>query len=257
MHIIYFAIVLAATLIGGIAGLGGGLFIRPILDFIDYHNALTISFFSSSAITVMAISNTIKKLKSGMEVKFKMALFIAFGAIIGGFFGNILLELTTYHMPDENVKLLHAVLTILVVSLALFFTDRFKLKTPLKNLIFASLIGLISGIMGTYLGLGGGIINIPFLMIFFGLSMKNATTNSIVIIFFAHSSRIITLGFTVSYAYFDLSFIVFIVIAALLGGFLGASAVKKMSDTTVKRFFQFSLIFVLLVNIINIALISF
>ncbi|MCL2610222.1 MAG: sulfite exporter TauE/SafE family protein [Defluviitaleaceae bacterium] len=257
MHIIYFIIILAATFVGAIAGLGGGLFIRPIFDTIAYHNALTISFFSSSAIATMAIANTIKKIKAGVKIEVKMALSIACGAIVGGFFGNILLEFTTVHLSDEEVRLLHAILTIIVVSIALFVTDRFKLKNPLKNPAAALPLGLIAGIIGTYLGLGGGIINVPFLMIFFGLGMKDATTNSIVIIFFAHTSRIITLGFTVGYAYFDLSFLFFIIPAAIFGGLLGASISKKFSDNKIKRFFQASLCFVIFINVFNAILILF
>ncbi len=45
--IVYFLIILFATIVGAGAGMGGGVIIKPTLDLISDYNVVTISFLSS------------------------------------------------------------------------------------------------------------------------------------------------------------------------------------------------------------------
>jgi len=252
MGIIYFIVIFFACVLGAIVGLGGGVFIRPIFDAIGYHYVLDIAFFSSSAILAMAVVSTIKKVRDGTKIDVKIALFVSLGAVIGGTLGNLLLEhLLSIFAAEAMVQYVQIVATIIVLSLSLILTSKNNLRYELKNKAYCVALGVLLGSIAAFLGIGGGPINVPLLMIFFGLSIKDATAYSIVIIFFSHLSRIVTLGATVGYLYFDLSILPFVIVAAAVGGLVGARLSKIFSEKMVKRLFQGAISAVILLNIAN------
>jgi len=254
--IIYFVVIFLACVLGAIVGLGGGVFIRPIFDAIGYHNVLNISFFSSMAILTMAVVSTLKKMKDGLAIKVGMAALISGGAVVGGFLGNILLEhlVNTFDI-EANVQLVQIVVTVLVLAVSIFATSKRDLRYEIKSKAILPVIGVGLGAVAAFLGIGGGPINVPILMIFFGLPIKTATMYSIVIIFFSHASRLVTMGFTVGYGYFDLRFLPFVIVAAAIGGLLGANLSKVFSEAVVKRLFICALLAVIALNLYNGAMI--
>ena len=234
-------------------GLGGGIFIRPIFDAIGFHNVLNIGFFSSSAILAMSAVSTIKKVRDGTKIDVKIALLISLGALAGGALGNLLLEhLLGMFTAERPVQYVQIIATIVVLCIALILTSKSEtLRYELKNKVYSAVLGIILGSIASFLGIGGGPINVPLLMIFFGLGIKDATAYSIVIIFFSHLSRIVTLGITVGYQHFDLTVLPFVIISAAAGGLVGAKLSKIFSEKTVRRLFQGAIGIVILLNIAN------
>ena len=250
--IIYFFVILGACILGAIVGLGGGVFIRPIFDAVGYHNVLNISFFSSSAILTMAIASTIKKIKDGIRINIPIAAAISTGAILGGILGNLILEyLVAVFAVESSVQMVQIVLTVTVLLLSLFFTAKNNLRYQIKSPIICIIIGIFLGSIASFLGIGGGPINVPILMILFSLPIKTATAYSIIIIFFSHFARLVTMGFTVGYGYFDLQILFFVIPAAAFGGLIGAKLSGIFSERVVKRLFQISISAVILLNIFN------
>ncbi|MCL2558792.1 MAG: sulfite exporter TauE/SafE family protein [Treponema sp.] len=251
---IYSAIIFFACILGAIVGLGGGLFLRPIFDAIGHHSVIEIGFFSSLAIFSMAIVSTAKKIHEGSRIDAKIAFLISLGAISGGALGNLLLERLLAFFPDaRSVQSVQIVATIIVLVLSLVFTAKNNLRYDLKNKAAILGLGVLLGIIGAFLGIGGGPLNVPIFMIFFGLGIKQATSYSIVIILFSHLSRLVTLGISSGgYEGFDLSILPFVVVSAGLGGFIGAKLNKIFSEKTVKRLFQGTLCFIILLNIVSV-----
>jgi len=255
---IYFAVIFLACVLGAIVGLGGGVFIRPIFDAIGYHNVMNIAFFSSMAILTMAIVSTAKKMKDGLAIKPSIAILISSGAVVGGFLGNVILERLVYTFDVEaNVQLVQIVVTVLVLAASIYATTKRDLRYEIKQKAILPIIGIGLGMVAAFLGIGGGPINVPILMIFFGLPIKTATSYSIIIIFFSHASRLITMGFTTygGYSYFDLRLLPFVIIAAALGGFIGAKLSKVFSEDVVKKLFVGALTAVIILNLFNGAVI--
>ena len=250
--IIYFIVIFLACVLGAIVGLGGGVFIRPIFDAIGYHNVLNISFFSSMAILTMATVSTAKKLKDGLSIKVSMAVLISSGAVVGGLLGNLLLEHLVATMDIESsVQLVQIIVTVVVLAISIFATTKRDLRYEIRFKVALPFIGVGLGAVAAFLGIGGGPINVPILMIFFGLPIKTATAYSIIIIFFSHASRLVAMGFTVGYSYFDLRLLPFIIVAAAIGGFLGANLSKVFSESVVKKLFICALLAVIALNIFN------
>ena len=67
--IIYCFIVLLATTLGACAGIGGGIIIKPFMDFLNYDNVATISFYSANAVFAMACFSSIKRLCKNHDFK--------------------------------------------------------------------------------------------------------------------------------------------------------------------------------------------
>ena len=252
MGIIYSVVILLACVLGAIVGIAGGVFIRPIFDAIGYHNVMNISFLASSAILTMAVVSTVKKVQDGTKIEVGTALLISMGAVLGGMFGNLTLEYLLSIFPLEaNVQRIQIVLTVIVLSLALFFTAKTTSTYQIKNKGVTFIVGVILGAVAVFLGIGGGPINVPVLIIFFSMPIKTATAYSIVIVFFSHLSRLVTMGITVGFGYFDLPILAYVIPAAAVGGFIGAKFSKIFSGDTVKKLFMAALSAVILLNIVN------
>ncbi len=75
MHIIiYSIIVLCATMIGAITGLGGGIIIKPAFDFVGIDTTSMISVYSTVAVFTMCLVSIYKRSKQGFHVQKQIAL---------------------------------------------------------------------------------------------------------------------------------------------------------------------------------------
>ena len=250
--VVYFVVILLACILGAIVGLGGGIFIRPIFDAIGYHGLTDIQFFSSIAILSMAIVSTYKKVVDGTEIDKSKALMISSGALVGGVFGDFALQgVLTMVSLESTVQIIQAILTAVVLFISILLTVKSSLRYDLKNNVLSFVFGIFLGGIAVFLGIGGGPLNVPLLMIFFGLSIKSAAAYSIIIVFFSHLSRIVTIGWTVGFYVFDLSMLVFIIPAAIIGGLIGARFSKILSDESVKKVFIAGMSAVIMLNVIN------
>ena len=63
------------------------------------------------------------------------------------------------------------------------------------------------GSFSTFLGIGGGPINVSLLIFCFGLTMKDATVYSIITIFFSQLAKLVEIGLSEGYQAYDLTFL--------------------------------------------------
>jgi len=239
-------------MLGAVVGLGGGVIIRPILDAIGFHGVLDIAFLTSSSILVMAVVSTAKKVKDGTKIEFKTAAFISVGALVGGVIGNLYLEhLVRFFDAESTVQMIQAILNIIVLALAIYFTSSDRFRYRLKSPVLYPFLGVILGVSAIILGISGGPVNVPVFMVLFSMPAKQATAYSIVIVFFSHSFRLVTMAFTEGLAAFDISYLLFIIPAAVAGGILGSLISKRLSDNTVTKAFNLTMAGLILLNLFN------
>ena len=253
---VYFVVILLACVLGAIVGLGGGVFIRPIFDTIGYHGMADIQFFSSAAILSMAVVSTYKKIADGTEVDKSKAFLISAGALVGGVFGDYALQGVLAMVNDESTaQRIQAICTAFVLFISIVLAAKSSRKYEIKSKSLSFVFGVFLGGIAVFLGIGGGPMNVPLLMIFFGQSIKSAAAYSIIIVFFSHLSRIATIGWTVGFYGFDLRMLVFIIPAAVLGGLIGTRFSKILSDAAIKKVFIAAVSSVIMLNVINAMLI--
>lgn len=249
--LLYFLVIIFANTIGSVSGMGGGVIIKPVLDFIALDSVVAISFYSTVAVFVMSIVSTYRQVKNGMSIRFDLVSWISLGAVLGGIFGNLLFE-ALLHVADEKlVQLLQIILTIITLLFA-FFYSRYEWKNfTLEGIPWYLLCGLILGFLASFLGIGGGPINVSVLMLMFAMPIKDATVYSICTIFFSQLSKLVTIASSTGFARYDLTMLWFVVPAAILGGLLGARASRMFSAKKVTIIFQGIILCVLLINIYN------
>lgn len=250
--LIYFIVIICANTIGAVSGMGGGVIIKPIFDFIGADNVVTISFYSTMAVFTMSVVSTGRQIKNGVEINWKEVGLISFGSVIGGITGNIFFEEFLKVLPkEENVTMIQIIITVVTLIFAFVYT-RFELNSfNLSEKVWGILCGFILGFLASFLGIGGGPINVALLMWMFAMPIKKATVYSICIILFSQLAKIITIAIVSGFARYDLMMLWYIIPAAIIGGLVGAQASRLLSPKRVTSIFQLTIIGVLIINLYN------
>ena len=250
--ILYFFVILIVISTGAVAGISGGVILRPVFDLIGYHNAVSISFYMAVAVLTMAISSTMKQISLGTKIDFGKVLTLALGSITGGFVGQSIFNAISYLISQNAVQILQGILSIALLIFVFMFTKEGIKTYQFKSKVLYLLIGFVLGTVASILAIGGGPINVIAFMILFGITIKEATVYSITTIFFTQVSRLIMLATNPGFATFDLGILVFVVPAAIMGGIIGGRLNVKMPATAVLKVFKGVLIATILLNIFNV-----
>ncbi|AMC93990.1 hypothetical protein AOC36_08320 [Erysipelothrix larvae] len=251
MKILYSLIVFTATSIGAMTGLGGGVIIKPMFDFIGYHDVTSISFYSSCAVLVMSCYSVYKNLKGERQFDLNIVVTVAIGAALGGFVGTMVFDALIEVFSEPIVSNIQsAILIVLLLFVLSSMIIRYK-SYKIKNKLAIFTVGIVLGFMSAFLGIGGGPINVAAFTILFGFNFKAATIYSIATIMFSQITSLATKGLTRGFTYFDLSYLLYIIPFALLGGVIGTYIGRRTSENTLKRLFSCVMVFLVLLNFIN------
>lgn len=250
----YTVIVLIATTIGAMTGLGGGVIIKPLFDLIGGSTASAISFYSSVSVFTMCVVSIYKQTRRGFSFDLRVLLSLSSGSIIGGFIGESFFSLTTTQFDNRQVKLIQSILLLITLLFILFYTfNKSKFKHyQLKNIFSYGLVGIFLGTISVFLGIGGGPLNVACMLILFSYSMKQAAIYSIATIFFSQIAKLSMVVAKGQLLTFDLEIIPFLIGAAIIGGYLGSCINHRLSDQKVEIAYRTLIIFLVFVTIINI-----
>lgn len=249
--IIYAVVIFIATFLGACAGLGGGVIIKPVLDFINMHDLATISFLSTSAVFTMALYSTMKQVINKVQFDVAMIVLIAIGAMLGGNIGSSMFNyLLTIWNPSLLKGIQALVLAMLLIVVIMNMNGNFKTYT-IKNRLVILLVGFCLGVISSFLGIGGGPINVAVFALFFSVDIKRATVYSIATILFSQGSKLFTIATTTGFAIYDLSLLLYTLPAAILGGIVGTALNKKADNKLIGRIFTSSVTLIILLNLYN------
>ena len=269
MAVALIVIILFATLIGSICGMGGGVIIKPLLDAITNLSTFQISLISGSCVLAMSIASLIKHYISKTPVDVKLAIFLSIGSIGGGFLGDFifgLVEDMAIKSYGDNAQSLikiiqNSVLLLLMILVLVYmlFIKKKGIHANVKNPIITTLVGLLLGTLSVFLDIGGGPINVCVFVLVFGMNLKLASVSSIITIFFAQITKFIKWSISGSFVKnpiftADLPIYTFIllVVFAVVGGLVGAIINKKFSEKFVNVVYCSAIGFVSLLAIYNI-----
>ena len=249
--IIYFLVIILANSVGAVSGMGGGVIIKPVMDFFHFHDVASISFYSSFAVLVMAMVSTYRQIKYGFKIKWSKMMALAVGAVLGGYLGNFgFYFMKSFYHSDSIVNGIQIILTIITLVAAFLYSYQSK-HFSFHSLLSFAICGLILGSLASFLGIGGGPINVSLLILMFGMSLKEATIYSICTILFSQLTKVITVGVSTHFIGIDLKMLMYIIPAAVLGGIIGAFLSKHLKTAQVRKVYQVVVLLVIALNMYN------
>jgi uncharacterized membrane protein YfcA len=166
-----------AGFFSGLFGVGGGIVIVPLLVMVLGFDQRRASGTSLTAILPTAVAGSIGYGING-DIDWVVAGCLAAGAIVGSFIGTALLERISQGWLRWAFI---AFQLVMAVSLFLTVPDRGGVMEYDVAGILAMLgVGLFTGILSGLLGVGGGVIVVPVLIVLFGMGDLVAKGTSLV-----------------------------------------------------------------------------
>lgn len=253
--VFYLLISFLASVAGAICGIGGGVIIKPVLDMFALASVSTISFLSGLTVLSMSCYSVVRNtLSGGSQINVKTGTPLAIGAAVGGVVGKQLFSLIKNLFADPNAVGAVQAACLAVITLATLLYTMFKdrIKTHrVDGMEICLCIGLVLGIMSSFLGIGGGPINLVVLFFFFGMDTKAAAQNSLYIILFSQIASLLTTLLTHSVPDFAWNALTLMVCGGIGGGMAGRAVNKKISGTAVDKLFMVLMVVIIFISVYN------
>jgi uncharacterized protein len=220
--------VLSGTLVGttlGLVGGGGSILAVPLLLYVVGIQSTHVAIGTSAlAVSVNAFANLVSHSRAG-TVKWPCAIVFALSGISGALLGS-----TIGKIIDGDKLLFLFGLVMVAVAVAMLRPRRAEgdPNVRITPTIAVRLIGigLLTGALAGFFGIGGGFLIVPGIMLGSGMAMLNAIGSSL----FAVG----TFGLTtaINYArdgYIDWRIAAEFVVGGIVGGLLGLAVARRLS----------------------------
>ena len=172
----------SGTLVGfslGLVGGGGSILAVPLMVYVvgvpEAHVAIGTSAIAVAANAAVNLSNHAR----GGTVRWSCALPFAAAGIIGAFLGSIFGKM----LDGQKLLALFALLMLAIAVLMLKTRSRIGLpdvKMDRTNMPAIVGLGVATGTLSGFFGIGGGFLIVPALMLATGMSIINAVSSSLV-----------------------------------------------------------------------------
>lgn len=259
MELIFLLVSLFASTIGAICGIGGGVITKPILDSLNHPSlqAAEVSFLSSISVFSMALFSVSSALRSKEKlIDVKVSLPMALGAAAGGLLGKILFHALLGAKNPQHVSLVQAAILVLM-TVGTFFYALYQEKIPsfkVSHVVSCFLTGFGLGMVSSFLGIGGGPINIAVLGFLFSMNPKVGAQNSLYIILFSQFFSILYTILSHNTPDIQWTYPLIMIAGGLLGGVLGKRINKMLDVEGVRKLFLAANILVILLSVYNIVI---
>ena len=255
LYILFFIISFGASIAGAICGIGGGVIIKPVLDAFGVLSVSSISFLSGCTVLCMTLYSVIKGKMSGESlIDVRMGTPLGIGAAIGGVVGKTMFQaLSTLFADKDMVGAVQAgFLLVITLGTLLYTIKKNRIKTlRVKHIPVCVVIGLVLGIFSSFLGIGGGPINLVVLFYLFSMDTKTAAQNSLYIILFSQITSLLNTLITRTVPEFSGGLLVLMAVGGILGGICGRMINKQMEERLVDRLFVLLMAVIIGINIYN------
>lgn len=255
MEILVLAIAFGASVVGTICGIGGGVIIKPLLDVFGIASVAEISFLSGCTVLSMSFYSVVKALSAKESlVNFKTGTPLAIGAALGGILGkNLFSALRAMAAQPEQVGGYQAVCLAIVTAATLVYTlNKKNIKTmQVTHPAVCVTAGLALGVMSSFLGIGGGPVNLVVLYFLFSMETKAAAQNSLYIILISQITSLLTSIITASVPQFHASWLFTMVLGGIAGGMAGRKVNKKLNTAMVDKLFAWLILVIIGISCYN------
>ncbi len=210
----------------GLVGGGGSILAVPLMVYVvgvpEAHVAIGTSAIAVAANAAVNLSNHAR----GGTVKWSCALPFAAAGIAGAFAGSILGKM----LNGQKLLALFALLMLVIAALMLKTRARVGLpdaKMSWENMPAIAGLGLATGTLSGFFGIGGGFLIVPALMLATGMPIMNAVSSSLV--------AVTAFGMTTaaSYAWSGLvswGLAALFVVGGVAGGLIGTRSARRLAE---------------------------
>jgi uncharacterized membrane protein YfcA len=234
-------------IIASLTGVGGGIFIVPILTFFyDFKvNGATATSLTTIIFTAVAAAINYSRQK---RIYYKTGLILIITTAPGAYLGAWLATI----MEERLLGLVFGFFLILVATRMIFSVLRTKkqIKTSVavtdseliksgKIIVIGAGLSFFGGVASGLLGIGGGTLIVPIMMVIMGMPIHYATATSMFTMIFTSIS-----GVTKYYQSDLINFPIALILAAgtIFGAQVGAYVSKKISGRNLGLIFGIMLI---------------
>lgn len=256
LYVLFWVISFGASIAGAICGIGGGVIIKPALDAFGVLSVSSISFLSGCTVLGMTLYTVLRsKLSNDSVVDTKTATPLAAGAAVGGMVGKTLFQMLSNMFADKDMvgAVQAACLLVITLGTLIYTLKKDQIRTyHITNGYICVSIGLVLGILSSFLGIGGGPINLVVLFFFFSMGMKEAAESSLYIILFSQITSLLHTLITHSIPEFSGMLLILMVTGGILGGISGRVINKKLNVRLVARLFIILMVVIMGINVYNI-----
>lgn len=242
-----------ATVAGAISGIGG-VIIKPVMDALCGYSVSTISFLSGTTILAMTAVSLARSLGDSIRIDAKAGTSLAAGGAVGGIAGKLLFGLVKEMSGNDAMvgMIQNIVLLGLTSAVFLYVMRKSRINTHhVTSSWFAALIGAALGVFSSFLGIGGGPINIMVLSFFFSMDSKHAALNSLYIIFFSQTANLLGNIISGSIPEFSWGLLGGMMACGVTGAIVGRRLSRNMSNESVDRLFSWIMLVIMLISIVN------
>ena len=226
-YLSYFILTLFLSTIFAIAGLGSAVALVPGLNIagLTFDLSRASGLFVNSVTTITTSYLNLKK--QLFDLTFVAPLVVS--SVIFAYVGAQI----SFLVDTEVVKTVFAYTLLVIASMILFFKKPSVERSTKKNRIILLLAGSIGGVFSGFLGIGGGSIISPILLLFGYDAKKIAIGISFVIPF----SSIVAFISYANHIELDYMLLVVVGVAAYIGGMIGNYILhSKVSSQTIKKY---------------------
>ena len=168
----------AAGLLSGLFGVGGGILIVPGLVMVAGLEQRVAHGTSLAAVLPISAASLITYWGQG-HVDWPAAVFLALGAICGSLIGTHLLAITS---KRALAYIFSSVLVISAIRLFISTHGSGRATLTFAAVVALVLVGLAAGALAGLLGVGGGVVMVPAMIVLFSISPVIAKGTSIAVI---------------------------------------------------------------------------
>lgn len=239
--IVFFLVSFLASIVGAICGIGGGVVIKPVLDMLGLESVTTISFLSGCTVLSMSCYSVTRSLVKGDSgVALRTGTPLAIGAALGGLAGKQLFDLVKSLFENQGRvgAVQAACLGVITLGTLVYTVNKSRVVThKIDSAAVCVVIGLALGMMSSFLGIGGGPINLVVLYFFFSMDTKTAASNSLYIILFSQLASLLSTLLTGTVPAFRWPVLLVMVCGGVGGGVVGRLLNRRMDNRLVERLF--------------------
>lgn len=253
--LIFFFVALGASIVGAVCGIGGGVIIKPVLDLLHLETVAAISFLSGCTVLSMSCYSVGRSLLAGENsVSLHIGTPLAIGAAAGGLAGNQLFEavrrLTS--APERVGAVQASCLAVVTLGTLVYTVNKNRISTHrVQNFAACLLIGSALGCMSSFLGIGGGPINLVVLYYFFSMDTKTAAANSLYVIFFSQLCNLLTTLLTNTAPPVHWPVLALMVAGGICGGIIGRKLNRRIEGKTVEHLFIILMAIIICISVFN------